>query len=195
MKRKTGIYKIVNIVTGKVYTGSALDIEDRWYKHENMLKHNKHHSIKLQRSYNKYGLENFIFEIIEECEKLLLIEREQYWIDSLNSYNNGYNTCPKAGNSMGRVVSEETRKKLSKASKGRPVSEETKRKIREKRKLQIFSKETKEKISVKAKVKKLSEETKKKIGLKSKGKKHTEKAKKKMSEASRLYWLNVKNKL
>jgi group I intron endonuclease len=72
-----------------------------------------HHSIKLQRAYNKYGIDNFIYEIIEECNELLLIEREQYWIDSLNSCKNGYNSSPTAGSPLGIKRSKKSKKKYS----------------------------------------------------------------------------------
>lgn len=107
----TGIYKITNIFNGKVYVGSALDVFNvRIPKHKRDLINLKHHSIKLQRSYDKYGIDNFKFELIEECKKEQLIEREQYYIDLYDSYKNGYNCNPKADSSMGRPVSKETKK-------------------------------------------------------------------------------------
>ena len=84
--------------------------------HKEMLGGNKHHSDYLQNAWNKYGEDGFRFEIIEECEaiKEVLLEREQYWLDFYQSYirENGYNICAKAGNTMGRKASEETKKKL-----------------------------------------------------------------------------------
>jgi len=59
--KMTGIYRIVNIVTGKVYVGSAININKRWSIHKLRLKENKHHSIKLQNSVNKHGIDNFLF--------------------------------------------------------------------------------------------------------------------------------------
>lgn len=56
MKEKTGIYQIKNILTGKVYVGSSIDIHDRILDHKQMLKKDKHHSPKLQNSVNKYGV-------------------------------------------------------------------------------------------------------------------------------------------
>lgn len=56
-------------------------------KHFNDLEKQQHSSIKLQRSYNKHGRNAFVCEIIEEIpyEKNKILEREQYWIDTLNS--------------------------------------------------------------------------------------------------------------
>ena len=83
------VYKIINLITGKVYIGSTNNIKNRFWRHQRQLHLNKHHSIKLQRSYNKYGIDNFKFETIEECSKEDLIQREQYYIDLYDSYNEG----------------------------------------------------------------------------------------------------------
>lgn len=84
-----GIYAIKNTINGKVYIGSAKNFKKRWKRHRSQLKNNKHHSIKLQRSYNKYGKDSFEFIILEECENRF--ERELHWINKHNSYTNGYN--------------------------------------------------------------------------------------------------------
>lgn len=172
MKRRTGIYKIKNIITEKVYVGSAIDIDKRWRKHKQMINEGNHHSIKLQNSMNKHGISKFIFEIIEECEKELLIEREQYWINVLDSYNNGYNSRPIAHSNLGikLPISEETKRKIGLKSKGRKHTEETRKKIKEKRKLQIFTEETRKKLSKIHSDKKWSEESKEKMRKSMKGK-------------------------
>lgn len=114
----SGIYKIINAVTNKIYIGSAIYLEKRKNAHFYYLKKNKHHSIKLQNSFNKYGEENFKFEILELVEdKTKLIEREQYYFDILNPY---YNICPTAGSSLGRPSNK----------KGSKITEEQKNKIR-----------------------------------------------------------------
>ena len=89
----SGIYKIVNTLNGKCYVGSAKDFQKRWKRHFNDLEKQQHSSIKLQRSYNKHGRNAFVCEIIEEIpyEKNKILEREQYWIDTLKSKENGYN--------------------------------------------------------------------------------------------------------
>lgn len=89
----SGIYKIVNVLNGKTYVGSTKDFQKRWKEHFNDLEKQRHSSIKLQRSYNKHGRNVFVCEIIEEIpyEKDKILEREQYWIDTLNSKENGYN--------------------------------------------------------------------------------------------------------
>ena len=117
---KTGIYKITNIVNGKMYIGSAVNIDNRRRIHKYRLRLNKHHSPKLQNSYNKHGLNNFKFETIEECSKENLIVKEQYYIDLYDAVNKGYNCNPVAGSNLGRKWSDEHKKKISNTKKGKP---------------------------------------------------------------------------
>jgi group I intron endonuclease len=117
---KTGIYKITNIVTGKVYVGSSIRIENRFKEHKYNLNKNIHHSKKLQNSYNKYGSDKFIFDVIEIClnNKIILYEREQYYIDLLDSYKNGYNMGAANINRSSYITQLNTKEKISKANKG-----------------------------------------------------------------------------
>jgi group I intron endonuclease len=94
----SGIYKITNTVNGKYYLGSSDNIKNRWKSHLYSLRHNKHHSIHLQRAWNKYGEKNFIFELVEEVDKNVLLEREQYHLDTLTPWddNVGYNVSKSA---------------------------------------------------------------------------------------------------
>ena len=92
---KPGIYKIENLINGKIYIGSAsINFIIRWNSHKNELKNNKHPNIHLQNAWNLYGEENFVFEVIEEVPileneskkdfKLRLVDdREQYYLDTL----------------------------------------------------------------------------------------------------------------
>lgn len=94
-----GIYKIVNKVNGKYYLGSASNLKSRWKRHLYCLIHNCHHSIHLQRSWNKHGKENFVLEVVKHVEKDLLKEEEQKYLDKLTPWNNkiGYNISRYAG--------------------------------------------------------------------------------------------------
>lgn len=86
----TGVYKIVNTKTNKFYIGSAKDINKRYYEqHLVKLRKNIHENIKLQRSYNKHGEDNFSIEIVEICEKDQLFDREQFYLDTLKPYEQG----------------------------------------------------------------------------------------------------------
>jgi len=88
-----GIYKITNIKNNKVYIGSSKQLNVRKRKHFGMLRNNKHHSIHLQRAYNK-NKQSFIFEILEYCEEEELLNRENYYLNLLcksNDYIQGLN--------------------------------------------------------------------------------------------------------
>lgn len=90
---KSGIYMIKNIINNKIYVGQSVDLDRRKSMHFSSLKNNHHHNKYLQNSYNKYGKENFIFEIIEYCPISELDKKEEYWVDKLESRNiaKGYN--------------------------------------------------------------------------------------------------------
>jgi len=122
------IYKITSKVhPERIYIGSTLNFYDRVRRHRGQLKNQKHHNIKLQSHVNKYGIEDFMFEILERIEffsKEQVIGREQYYIDTLKPYLN-INII--ADSSIGVKRSKETRRKVSEASKGRPMPEHVKR--------------------------------------------------------------------
>lgn len=119
-KNLIGVYKIKNLITGQIYIGSSMScIASRWKSHIRDLKKNKHHSNKLQNSWNKYGFDNFEFTIVEICEENDILSKEQYFLDNMNPF---YNICKVAGNCKGRVFSEESRKKMSISAKKRGLN-------------------------------------------------------------------------
>ena len=85
---KTGVYKITNQINGKFYIGSSKDLIRRKKDHFRLLKKGVNHNILLQRAVNKYGIDNFIFEILVECSEDLLFTIEQKLVDELKpDYN------------------------------------------------------------------------------------------------------------
>jgi group I intron endonuclease len=84
-----GIYRIKNLVNGKCYYGSSKQIEKRFDRHKRELKNNIHINRVLQRAWDKYGENNFIFEIVEECNINVLLEIEQKYLDLQPEYNIG----------------------------------------------------------------------------------------------------------
>ena len=101
-KNKLFVYGIKNIITNKYYIGSStgkFGISNRIRRHIRYLKLKQHHSQKLQRSFDKYNqiFENWEWILFEEITKETAIEREQYYIDKYDSYNNGYNSTKLAG--------------------------------------------------------------------------------------------------
>lgn len=141
---KIGIYKIIS-PTNKVYIGQSTDIERRWKKYRDWINHNQP---KIFRSMKKYGIENHIFEIIEECNVDELDKRELYWkqhyLDILG-WNNMLFCQLKDG--KGGFRSEETKRKMSESNKGRIFSEESKLKMKISRNKRVIPKETGQKIS------------------------------------------------
>lgn len=119
-----GIYKIKNKINEKYYLGSSNSCERRKVSHLSQLRRGIHTNSYLQNAWNKYGEENFIFEIIEVVDgsQIMLLEREQYYLDTLKPYNEnvGYNDCETATGSQankGKKFSEEHKQHLSEALK------------------------------------------------------------------------------
>jgi group I intron endonuclease len=87
-----GVYKIINKTNGKFYIGSSKDVKNRWRQHKRKLNSGTHGNPHLQNAWNLYGEEGFLFEIIEECPPELQFEKEQYYLNTLNPFDdNGYN--------------------------------------------------------------------------------------------------------
>lgn len=132
------IYKITNMINGKIYVGQDSKNDKNYIGSGSYI----------LRAIKKYGKENFIKETLEECISVdMLNEREIYWIKKLNSRNPeiGYNLRKGGNGNSGRIVSietkkrmsecrrnisNETREKMSKSKKGKKLSEEHKQKIR-----------------------------------------------------------------
>lgn len=120
--KQSGIYKITCKIDNKIYIGSSDDIIRRWRDHKNCLRRNCHHSKFLQRAWNKYGEDNFSFEIVELVNDInLLLENEQKYLNQYDSCNpaNGYNLSKIAGSAFKNMHhSEETKKIQSEKNSG-----------------------------------------------------------------------------
>ena len=139
----SGIYSIICKIDKKLYVGSTKDFKVRKSVHFATLKSNTHTNRYFQRAFNKYGIENFEFKVIEEVVSIKekLIEREQYWMDKFESYNpeKGYNLRPKANSNLGFKQTETAKRAIGLGSLGRKVSKETRQKISEGRKGKKFT--------------------------------------------------------
>jgi group I intron endonuclease len=116
-----GVYCILNEITGKVYIGSAVNLQSRKHNHFSELARGCHHNRHLQNSVAKYGLDVFSFHVIELVyDKTLLIQREQVYIDEAESHKstNGYNLCAVAGSTLGVRFSDEAKENLSESRRG-----------------------------------------------------------------------------
>ena len=138
----SGVYAIRSQACGRVYVGSSVDIRKRWTQHRNELHRGVHRTAKLQTAWALYGEDNFLFTILEAIpDRVLLREREQFWLDTLHAADCGFNTLHmvdtlpdwtperRASQSlkrMGHQVSAETREKLRQANLGKKHTEESK---------------------------------------------------------------------
>ena len=87
------IYKITNMLNGKVYIGQTIKtLEKRFSQHKNNYTKPYFSQLILYKAFNKYGIENFSFEGIEEVPNKDLDDREKYWIEYYDSYLDGYNS-------------------------------------------------------------------------------------------------------
>lgn len=90
---KTGIYKITNPDLGLSYIGQARDIKERWRDHQKAgLGIDTPSNNKLYAAMERYGIEAFTFELLEECPIVQLNEKEAYYIDLYDTYNYGFNS-------------------------------------------------------------------------------------------------------
>ena len=203
--KTSGIYIIFNNLNGKLYIGSAINLDKRIKQHIKELNNNHHDNDHLQKAWNLYQSNNFIFGILSFCPKDKLIEKEQWFIDFFGM-ENLYNIAPIAGSTLGikLIFSDEHKQKISLALKNKPKSKdakiamsiaaskrirsphklETKKKISEAHRGKIhgpMSNEHKLKISLANSGKSLSDNHKKKIGAASKNRKHDNDIKDKMS--------------
>ena len=117
--KENGVYKIYfnDCKSKKIYVGSASGDDGfygRWKSHISQLKNEKSGCNVLQKAFNKYfNGDNLIFEILEICDIKDCLIREQYYIDTLNSYKKGYNARPKASNNGGLKMKKTTKEIIS----------------------------------------------------------------------------------
>jgi group I intron endonuclease len=154
--RIAGIYKIINLIDGKIYIGQTVNYRKRATSHRARLRNGKHHNEHLQRAFNKYGENAFKVELVKQCKVEELDELEQYYIKKFDSCNHskGYNMMH--GGQKYREFTKEVRQKMSEAGKGR-----------------VFTKEHRKRISLAQKGKVISQKSiEKSIATKRKNKEH-----------------------
>jgi group I intron endonuclease len=173
-----GIYKITNLINNKVYIGQSKNINNREWNHFYWLERGEHHNEHLQKSYNKYGKENFVFEVLEETIDLDI--RELFWINEYGGVNSELNynlKDPKSKEWSDYVRVKHGKKMLGENNPnfGKNWTEEQKEKLSKQRK----GKNLEERIGVeKAKL------SKEKMSKSQKGRKHPEEVKEKIRQAN-----------
>lgn len=162
----SGVYVIKNTANGKFYVGSAMDVDRRWRDHRYALRAGKHINVKLQRAWNKYGEEAFLFKILETVQDTeRLLEREQEWLDLLEAVLVGYNISLSAtAPNFGTVLSEEHRAKISASNMGRKQPPSVGAAVAERNRTRVISAETRAKMGLAGKNRApISEETRAKM--------------------------------
>ena len=119
--KDSGIYQTRNLITNDAYIGQTIELSTRRYGHFRLLAEGKHHNPILQNSYNKYGKDNFLFEVLLFCDIDKLDHFEQLLI---NIHKPRYNIRKDATSNRGHKTTDETKRKISDAQKGRKFSEE-----------------------------------------------------------------------
>ena len=208
----TGIYKLIHRESGKVYIGQSKHLKRRLSEHrgcESKENHKGSQSV-IRRAIKKYGFDAFDFEIVLYCEEgeymdLMETKLIQFYDCMVPK---GYNVRD-GGNKI--FISEEGRKKISKANSGRILTEEHKKKLSESGKKYNLNNPRNgdwcKKLSVSMSGKSKSDDTKKKMSEHRKefiknnpdscknflGKKHSEETKQKMREAHMKRKMNQEN--
>lgn len=122
------LYKILNKNTGKAYIGQTINNpEIRFNYHTSRLKKGTHDNEYLQRSFNKHGIDSFMFYTIlktDDLESLNLYEEQFIKILRATDRNFGYNIRPGGANTK---HSEETKRKIALAGIGRKATEAQKK--------------------------------------------------------------------
>ncbi len=141
-----GIYKITNTITGEEYIGSSNNTAKRMKQHKYHLLKNKHHNVKLQRSWNKYGSSVFMFEHILDFEgtRENLIKLEEYTIlqsnkklfniitENLQSPAMNTQVADKISNTLtGRQLSDSHKKNIGIAHSGKQLTENNLQKLKD----------------------------------------------------------------
>lgn len=124
----SGVYILYNIFTGRKYIGSSRNLRHRKISHFSGLRNGTHENYKVQMEWDTYGMDGFRWEILEHCPEDKLVEREQWWLDSLKPELNilltaDNHTCRET------TLRQEGRRKQAERLRGRRASDETRKKM------------------------------------------------------------------
>jgi len=200
-----GIYRIENLINHKIYIGSSQNIEDRIQKHTYMLDDHNHINKHLQNAFNKYGFDNFVYDILIECDPDKLLYYEQRFMDA---WKPDYNISKVAGkpsltpdiikkiseSMRGKKASPGTRSKMSESQKGNSNCLGHRHTIETRNKIsdsllgnkhsvgRVATAETKQKLSDVLKGRKFSDDTRRKLSESKIGKPRSDETRRKISE-------------
>jgi group I intron endonuclease len=166
-----GIYTIKSLKDNKILVGQSVNVVNRLSQHKFYLKNNTHDNWHLQSAYNKYGVDNFQFQILLICEEEHLYSEENYWCNLLNAHNHEFGYNIKSTNPNGSYRhSKETKLKISEKLKGYKHTEELKKNCSNRMIGYKKSEKTLEKLRISCTGKKHTDFTKQKLSLIKKGK-------------------------
>jgi group I intron endonuclease len=118
LKKVTGIYKITNTINNKSYVGSSVDVYQRGCSYKHLIKRKKLHNKHLQSAVEKYGYDNFIFELLDKCEEgTSVFDLHQLEQSYINKINPEYNKRTVVDTNHLLSHSQETKDKISKSLK------------------------------------------------------------------------------
>ncbi|CCO27482.1 GIY-YIG endonuclease (mitochondrion) [Rhizoctonia solani AG-1 IB] len=172
LRGKSGVYCWVNLITGKYYIGSAVDLSNRVNDYYQESYYESRSNTIIVRSILKYGLSNFALVILEFTDKDNLLSREDHFILTLKPE---YNILQNAKNSMGYKHTPESIEKIRESSSGRTHSLEAR---------QLMS------VAAKARMTEAAIEKMSGAGNPFYGKTHSEETKAKLSEAAKTWFKN-----
>lgn len=115
-KNKSGIYLLTNLLNKDQYVGQSIDLGKRFTKYFTLSYLKNRNTLVISRALIKYGYANFSISILEYCDKDILNEREQYYMDVIKPV---YNTLKIAGSSSGYIHTQESKDKRSLSLKGK----------------------------------------------------------------------------
>lgn len=180
-----GVYLITCLANGRVYVGSAADVEQRRRAHYTALRHFRHHNRRLQRAWNKYGADVFMWSLAVEmpdasAQELVDMEAQiiMMMVDVFNV------AAPGLAPWAGRRHSDATKAKMSEAAQ-RMMSPERRAKIGAAQRGKVMSPETRAKIGAAHKDKINTPSARAKMSAARTGKKHTAETRAKISAAAR----------
>ena len=157
--REVGVYGILNTVTGRWYIGSSAALSKRMGRHLWELRAGRHHSQKLQRSFNKHGEQAFQFKVLVFCSEQNVEMFEPHAIQVFESATKGYNVAhePRGGFMRGRTWPETTKAARIAGLKGRTHSDVTRATISERKRAQWADPEIRDRMTQSQRVQKSPE--------------------------------------
>lgn len=99
---RSGIFVLKNTSTGEQYVGQSKDIDNQRKKQDSLMRNGRHYNSYIQQDYNRGH--RFAFSVLEYCSSSQLNQRKNYWIQQLNTFNNGYNQTGRNRNTSRRIT-------------------------------------------------------------------------------------------